>query len=130
MIRKVLGAKIHRATVTQANVDYEGSIAMSPKLLEAAELMPYESVHIWNVSSGARFETYAIANIEDNGDICINGAAAHLAKPGDLIIVARFIWLEEIECKNFQPKIIFVDAKNQIKTINNTEKKIQKTLRV
>ncbi len=127
MIRKVLGAKIHRATVTQANIDYEGSIAMSPELIEATGLMPYEAVQVWNVTSGTRFETYAIVNTESNKDICINGAAAHLAKPGDLIIVARFIWLDEIECKDFQPKIVFVDAKNQIKTINTIETKIHHT---
>ena len=124
MMRKVLGSKIHRATVTQANVDYEGSIAMSPKLIEAAGLMPYEAVQVWNVTSGNRFETYAIAHTEDREDICINGAAAHLAKSGDIIIIARFIWLDENECKSFQPKLVFVDAKNQIKTIKPTETKI------
>lgn len=125
MFRKILAAKIHRATVTQANVDYEGSIALSPKLLEVTGLMPYEAVQVWNVSSGTRFETYAIANAEDTEEICINGAAAHLAKPGDLIIIARFIWLEEEKCTSFKPTVVFVDEKNRIKTINSTEHKLQ-----
>ncbi len=124
-MRKMLAAKIHRATVTESNVDYEGSIAMSPKLIEAAGLMPYEAVQVWNVTSGTRFETYAIANIDDSGDICINGAAAHLAKPGDLIIVARFIWLKESECKDFKPTIVFVDTQNKIKSINAAETKLK-----
>jgi aspartate 1-decarboxylase len=126
-MRKMLAAKIHRATVTQSNVDYEGSIAMSPVLREAAGLMPYEAVQIWNVTSGARFETYAIPYSEDSGEICINGAASHLAKPGDLIIVARFIWLEEHECKDFQPKIVFVNAQNKIKSIKAAETKLKQT---
>ncbi len=123
----MLAAKIHRATVTQANVDYEGSIAISPILREAAGLMPYEAVQIWNVTSGTRFETYAIPTTEDSEDICINGAAAHLAKPGDVIIVARFIWLAENECKNFKPTVVFVDAKNKIKSIEATETKLKQT---
>jgi aspartate 1-decarboxylase len=129
-MRKMLAAKIHRATVTQSNVDYEGSIAMSPTLIEAAGLMPYEAVQIWNINSGSRFETYTIANNADSTDICINGAAAHLAKPGDLIIIARFIWLDEQECKNFKPTIVFVDAKNQIKTIKTTETKIHQATKI
>ncbi len=125
MMRKVLAAKIHRATVTQSNLDYEGSIALSPKLIEAAGLTQYEAVQIWNVTSGTRFETYTISAKEDTKDICINGAAAHLVKPGNLIIIARFIWLEEAACKDFQPKIIFVDSDNQIKDIANIETKIK-----
>ena len=129
MMRKLLASKIHRATVTQSNVDYEGSIAMSPKLIEAAGLMPYEAVQIWNVTSGTRFETYAITASQDSKDICINGAAAHLAKPGDLVIIARFIWLHEADCANFQPKIIFVDSHNQIKNIENIETKIKQPVK-
>jgi len=124
-MRKMLAAKIHRATVTQANVDYEGSIALSYKLVEAAQLLPYEAVQVWNITSGSRFETYTIVNPEDTKDICVNGAAAHLVKPGDLVIIARFVWLAEGECKNFQPRIVFVDADNKIKTIQNTETKIK-----
>jgi len=126
MMRKMLAAKIHRATVTESNIDYEGSIAISSTLLEAAQLIPYEAVQVWNVTSGARFETYTIARPADTQDICVNGAAAHLAKPGDLIIIARFIWLHENECKNFKPRIVFVDAHNQIKSVEGTETKIKR----
>jgi aspartate 1-decarboxylase len=123
-MRKLLASKIHRATVTQSNVDYEGSIAMPLELIEAAGLMPYEAVQIWNVTSGTRFETYTI-NAGIGTDICINGAAAHLAKPGDLIIVARFIWLDESECKDFKPTIVFVDSQNKIKSIKSAETKLK-----
>ena len=126
MIRKVLGSKIHRATVTQSNVDYEGSIAMPPKLIESAKLLPYEAVQIWNVTSGTRFETYAINSGKNDGEICINGAAAHLANPGDIIIIARFIWLDENECKEFQPTVVFVDRQNQIREIKSVEANIYK----
>jgi aspartate 1-decarboxylase len=113
IMRKVLASKIHRATVTESNIDYEGSITIGPQLRKAADFMPYDAVQVWNVSSGARFETYVIAGELDNGSICVNGAAAHLAKPGDLVIVARYVWLDEAEYKNFQPKIVMVDANNK-----------------
>jgi aspartate 1-decarboxylase len=112
-MRKMLAAKIHRATVTDSNIDYEGSITLPSVLVHAADLVPHEAVQVWNVNSGSRFETYAIVGVDDRC-VCINGAAAHLAKPGDLIIISRFIWLSEAECENFYPKIIMVDARNEI----------------
>ncbi len=121
IMRKMLAAKIHRATVTESNIDYEGSITIPPQLRQQADLMPYDAVQVWNVTSGARFETYVIAGEFDDGNICINGAAAHLAKPGDLVIIARYVWLNEAECKNFQPKIVMVDAKNKITMVKNKE---------
>ncbi len=130
MMRKMLASKIHRATVTESNVDYEGSIAISSKLLDAAQLLPYEAVQVWNVTSGTRFETYAIDAGPDTKDICVNGAAAHLVKPGDLVIIARFVWLNENDCKNFNPKVVFVDANNQIKAVKNTETKIKQATKV
>ena len=120
MMRKMLGSKIHRATVTESNRDYEGSITIPPNLMQAAHLLPHEAVQVWNVTSGSRFETYAIVGI-DESSICINGAAAHLAHPGDLVIIARFIWLSEEACQNFQPQIVMVDADNKITKIKNKE---------
>jgi aspartate 1-decarboxylase len=113
--RKMLGSKIHRATITHANVDYEGSVTLPPELLKAADILPNEAVHIWNVTSGTRLETYAIAGVPGSRDICINGAAAHLMKPGDVVIIARFTHVPEEQCALFQPKVVFVDESNRIK---------------
>src|SRR5439155_1426508 len=95
MMRKMLRAKIHRATVTQANVDYEGSITIDRRLMEATDLLPHEAVSVWDVTNGNRFETYAVEGRPDSGVVCVNGAAAHLVRPGDLVIIAAFTWLEE-----------------------------------
>lgn len=111
--RKMLRAKIHRATVTHADVDYEGSISLSPELLEAADLREYEAVQVWNVTRGTRFETYAITGIRGTTDISVNGAAAHLVEVGDKVIVAAFIDMEEEHCSSFRPKLIFVDENNR-----------------
>ena len=113
-IRKVLKSKIHRATVTHADVDYEGSITLPPVLMAAADIAEYEAVQIWNVTTGARFETYVITGEENTGNIAINGAAAHLAKPGDLVIIACFFSLPESKLADFKPKLVFVDHNNQI----------------
>jgi aspartate 1-decarboxylase len=115
--RRMLGSKIHKATVTQADINYEGSISISPELLKAADILPFEAVSIWNVTSGTRLETYAIEGQSGSSDICINGAAAHLVSPGDLIIIARFIQVNDEDCVNYRPKIIFVDKQNRIKEI-------------
>jgi aspartate 1-decarboxylase len=117
--RKMLGSKIHRATVTHADVNYEGSISISPELLKVADILPYEAVSIWNVTSGTRLETYAIEGQPGSSDICMNGAAAHLVSPGDLVIIARFIYVDDEDCPNFKPIIIFVDERNQIKEIRS-----------
>lgn len=111
--RRMLKSKIHRAHVTHADLDYEGSITISPQLLAAANIVPYEAVHIWNVTSGTRFDTYAIEGAEHSSVICVNGAAAHLVTPGDIIIIASFIQLEEQHCKNYQPTVVFVTEDNQ-----------------
>ncbi len=113
--RKVLHAKIHRATVTQADLDYEGSITIPPALLEAAELVENEAVHVWNITQGTRFETYTMAGESGSRDICINGAAAHLAKPGELIIIASFKLIPEKAVASHRPKLVFVDQNNRIK---------------
>jgi aspartate 1-decarboxylase len=113
----MLKSKIHRARVTHADLNYEGSITIAPNLLAAANILPYEAVHIWNVTSGTRFETYAIEGTDNSSHICVNGAAAHLVTLGDIIIIASFIQLADEACANYHPKAIFVDAKNRIKDI-------------
>ena len=111
-LRKVLRCKIHRATVTGADVNYEGSITVPPELMQAAGLAPYEAVNVWNVTSGTRFETYAILGEEGERSICVNGAAAHLAGPGDLVIIAAFADVPESQVATFRPTVVFVDSAN------------------
>ena len=114
MYRKLLKSKIHRATVTRSDLNYEGSIAVDASLLEAADIQPFESVHVWNVSNGSRLETYAIAAESGSGEICLNGAAARLAHAGDIVIVASFAWLDEHEAATAHPRLVFVDPANHI----------------
>jgi len=121
MERKMLKSKIHRATVTHADVEYEGSVTIDADLLEAADLLEYESVHIWNVTNGSRLETYALRGDRGSGQICVNGAAAHLARPGDLVIIASWVQLDEREAQRHEPKLVFVDEKNRIKELNRPE---------
>lgn len=117
--RKLLGGKIHRATVTHADVDYEGSITIPPPLMDAAGILAYESVHVWDVTNGNRFETYAITGKAGCGDISVNGAAAHLASPGDIIIIAYFMDVHASELSAHHPKLVFVDSRNQIKNLRD-----------
>ncbi len=115
MFRKFLRSKIHRATVTQADLDYEGSLTLPPDLMRAADIAPNEAVHVWNITRGSRLETYAIEGIEGARDICVNGAAAHWIRPGDVIIVATFAYLAtEVQTDNIVPKVVFVDQQNKI----------------
>jgi aspartate 1-decarboxylase len=113
----MLGSKIHTATVTHADVSYEGSISIAPELLQAADILPFEAVSIWNVTSGTRLDTYAIKGKPGSLDISVNGAAAHLVSPGDIIIIARFVQVNEEDCANFKPIVVFVDEHNKIKEI-------------
>lgn len=115
--RKMLKSKIHRARVTQADLDYEGSITISPELLSAANILPYEAVNIWNVTAGTRFETYTITGEKGSTEICVNGAAAHLVTPGDLIIIASFSLILEEDCAALVPTVVFVDQFNRLKEI-------------
>lgn len=118
MRRLLFKSKIHRATVTQADLDYEGSVTIDKDLLQAADILPYEKVAIWNVTRGTRLETYALEGESGSGVICINGAAAHLNQPGDLVILATFAEVEESELAGWKPTVVFVDAKNrQVKGI-------------
>ena len=112
-MRTMLKSKIHRARVTQLNIDYEGSITIDKKLMEEADILPYEQVQVLNINNGARFTTYAIGG-EASGEICLNGAAARLAAKGDIIMVLSYCYVEDDEAHNFTPKLIYVDAKNAI----------------
>ncbi|PTL83060.1 aspartate 1-decarboxylase [Vitiosangium sp. GDMCC 1.1324] len=114
MRRIFFKSKIHRATVTQADLDYEGSVTIDSNLLRAADILPYEKVAVWNVTRGTRLETYALEGEAGSGVICINGAAAHLNKPGDLVILATFAEVEAHEAANWKPTVVFVDEKNRI----------------
>ncbi|EPX61147.1 aspartate 1-decarboxylase [Cystobacter fuscus] len=114
MRRILFKSKIHRATVTQADLDYEGSVTIDRNLLRAADILPFEKVAVWNVTQGTRLETYALEGEAGSGVICINGAAAHLNKPGDLVIIATFAEVEENEARNWKPTVVFVDAANRI----------------
>ncbi|MDD4860048.1 MAG: aspartate 1-decarboxylase [Dehalococcoidales bacterium] len=110
----MLKSKIHRAHVTGANVDYEGSITIDKKLLAAADILPFEQVHVVNINNGARFETYAIEGQEGSGEICLNGAAARLAAIGDTVIILTYCSVTDEEARELKPRIVHVDAKNQI----------------
>jgi aspartate 1-decarboxylase len=114
--RTMLKSKIHRATVTSANINYIGSITLDPELLKAADILPYEKVAVLNLNNGARFETYAIEGESGSGVVCLNGAAARLAQPGDLVIILTYVEVEAEaeELKNWKPRIVFVDEKNRI----------------
>jgi aspartate 1-decarboxylase len=114
MDRKMLKSKIHRATVTGADLHYEGSITIDQDLLEAADIIPYEAVCIWNVDNGNRFETYAIGGKRGSGVICINGAAARMVAPKDLVIIASFVNMPNAQALVHEPKLVFVDDKNQM----------------
>jgi aspartate 1-decarboxylase len=115
MLRRMLGAKIHRATVTQADLHYEGSLTIDRTLLRAAEILPHEQVHCWNVTRGTRFTTYALEGEADSGVICVNGAAAHLASVGDLVIITTFVTLTDEEARRHEPRVLLVDAANRIR---------------
>ena len=114
-------SKIHRATVTHADLDYEGSVTISGELLDAAGILEHEQVHIWNVTQGTRLVTYALRGDNHSGIICINGAAAHLNKPGDMVILATFAEFEEAEARDFEPTVVLVDAKNKVVAKDVTE---------
>ena len=117
----MLKSKIHRATVTQADVHYQGSLTLDTYLLHAGDIVPYEEVHVWNVTRGTRFRTYAMIGEIGSGVVCANGAAALLVSPGDLIIIATFTMLEQEEIEGFKPKLVFVDAANRITEVKTEE---------
>jgi aspartate 1-decarboxylase len=107
-------SKIHRAVVTRADLDYEGSIAIDTDLLKAADVLPYEMVQIYDINNGARFETYTIPAEAGSGTTCVNGAAARLVQPGDLLIILSYTLMDEKEALGHKPRIVFVNSKNKI----------------
>lgn len=115
MTRSMLKSKIHRATVTEANLEYEGSITIDSELMRAADLLPYERVEIWDCTNGSRLSTYAIPGEPGSGEVCVNGAAAHRVKPHDVVIIASFAELEDSEARGWQARRVFVDAHNRIR---------------
>lgn len=121
MMRKFLKSKIHRATVTGSDLNYEGSIAVDEALVEEAGLLPYEAVHVWNINTGQRLETYVIPAPRDSGEICLNGAAARLAQQGDLIIICSFCWLDEEQARQHVPKTVRVDGRNRVRRTTRRE---------
>jgi len=114
MERKMLKSKIHRAVVTGADLHYEGSVTIDKELMEAADIIPYEAVSIWNVTNGNRFETYAIEGERGSGVICVNGAAARRVAPKDLVIIACFVNMYNAEAINHEPRLVFVDEQNRM----------------
>ena len=118
----MLKSKIHRAHVTETSIDYEGSITIDKKLMEEADILPYEQVHGLNVNTGARFITYAIEG--KTNEICINGAAARLVAKGDIILILTYCHVEDNKARNFEPKLVHVDEKN---TITGTKRVIEST---
>jgi aspartate 1-decarboxylase len=122
MLRVMMKSKIHRATVTQADLDYEGSLTIAGELMRAADILPYEMVHVYNISNGERFETYAIEGEEESGVICLNGAAARKGAPGDLIIITTYATYEGTELAQHQPRLVLVDRHNRLKNTASAEK--------
>lgn len=112
---ELLKCKIHRATVTAADLNYEGSITIDRSLMDAAGLLQYEKVGVLDISNGSRFDTYVIEGERDSGVICLNGAAARLVQPGDLVIIVAYVSMPPEEAANWQPTIVKVDSENRIK---------------
>lgn len=118
MLVSMFKSKVHRATITQADLNYRGSLTLDPNLIEAAEMLPFEEVHVLNINTGDRFTTYVIEGERGSGVVCLNGAAARLGQPGDLVIVLTYAQMEREEARNHQPVVVHVDAKNHITEVS------------
>ncbi len=118
MIRTMLKSKIHRATVTEANLEYEGSVTIDQDLLDAADILPWEQVDIYDCTNGSRIQTYVIAGERGGREICVNGAAAHLVKPHDLVIICSYVQVDDAECPTWQGVRVFVDEANRIREVD------------
>jgi aspartate 1-decarboxylase len=116
MRRVMMKSKIHRATVTETNLDYEGSLTVDEDLLEAADILPYEQIHVWDVTNGARLITYALAGPRGSGTVCVNGAGAHLIQRGDIIIIASYTTLKTRDARRYKPLVVLVDEQNKLKS--------------
>jgi aspartate 1-decarboxylase len=121
-MRVMLKSKIHRATITDCNVNYEGSITIDRRLMQAADILPYEQVHVLDVNNGNRLITYAIEG--EAGEICVNGAAAHLVKKGDLVIILTYTDVKEENARLQHPKLVYVDSKNHITAIKGAAERV------
>jgi len=117
---RMFKSKIHRATVTQADLNYKGSLTLDPELMEAADMLPYEEVHVLNINTGNRFTTYIIEGERGSGVVCLNGAAARLGQPGDLVIALTYCQLDADEARRFTPKIVQVDGNNKVTSIEGS----------
>lgn len=117
MIRTMCKSKIHAASVTEANLQYTGSLTLDPLLMRAADLVPYEQVHVVNLHNGARFETYCIEGTPGSGTVCLNGAAARLAVVGDKVIIISYAQVTDEELNEMAPKLVFVDERNHIRQV-------------
>ena len=113
-MRTMLKSKIHRATITEANIQYEGSITIDKDLMEAADILPYEQVHVLDIDNGSRLETYAIEGERGSGAICINGAAARLVSAGDKVIIISYQTVSEADAANLVPKLVYVNSQNAV----------------
>jgi aspartate 1-decarboxylase len=122
MMRHFLLGKIHRAVVTRADLDYVGSITLDPLLIEAAGFLENEKVDIYDVTNGSRLSTYVIPGTPGSGEVGINGAAAHLVRKGDLVIIANYGWMSVEESEKTSPKVVFVDARNRITELRTQER--------
>ena len=118
-MRTMLRSKIHRATVTKANLEYEGSVTIDAALMAAADILPYEQVHVLDITNGARLETYAITGERDSGVICLNGAAARLVQPGDIVIILAYDQVETAEARQHTPTLVYVDGENRVTRIGH-----------
>lgn len=116
-VRRMFKSKLHRATVTATEIDYEGSITLDRELMDAADIWQFEQVHIWNVTRGSRFTTYALEGEAGSGVVCVNGAAAHLVSPGDTIIIATFADMPEEVARRHQPKVVTLTAANAVEHV-------------
>jgi aspartate 1-decarboxylase len=117
MMRTVLKSKIHRATVTAAELDYSGSLTLDPDLMAAADMLPFEKVLVVNFNNGARIETYLIVGKKGSGTVCLNGPAARLGMPGDIVTIMSFAVVDEAEVRQLQPKIVYVNERNRVKEV-------------
>ncbi|WP_418626512.1 aspartate 1-decarboxylase [Anaerosinus sp.] len=125
MLLNLLKSKIHCATVTEANLKYMGSITIDETLMKAANILPNERVQVVNNNNGARLETYVIPGKADSGVICLNGSAARLVQPEDVVIIMAYAWMEEKEAQEYQPIVVMVDEKNKMREIRSKEKERQ-----
>jgi aspartate 1-decarboxylase len=111
----MMKSKLHRATVTETNVDYEGSLTIDSDLLDAADILGNEQIHVWDVTNGARLVTYALPGPRGSGVVCVNGAGAHLIRTGDIVIIATYAELEDAEARAHTPRVLFLDRDNTVK---------------